>query len=57
MFMQELSLGCKPEEAKEIELVLSGKDCTHHGVKRIGETVSQAPCNISMIMLCGMDST
>ena len=57
MFMQELSLGCKPEEAKEIELVLSGKDCTHHGVKRISETVSQAPCNISMIMLCGMDST
>ena len=43
MFMQELSPGCKPEEAKGIELGLSGKDCSHHGVKRISKTVSQAP--------------
>ena len=43
MFMQELSLRCRPEDTKGIELVLSGKDCSHHGVKRISETVSQAP--------------
>ena len=43
VFMQELSQGCRPKEAKGIELYLSGKDCSHLGVKCISETMSQAP--------------
>ena len=42
VFMQELSQGCRPEEAKGIEVFLSGKDCSHLGVKCISETMSRA---------------
>ena len=43
VFMKELSQGCMPEEAMGIVLGLGGGDCTHGGVKCIGETMSQTP--------------
>ena len=43
VFMQELSRGCRAKEAKGIELYLSGKDCSHLGVKCISEIMSHAP--------------
>ena len=43
VFMQELSRGCRAKEAKGIELYLTGKDCSHLGVKCISETMSHTP--------------
>ena len=43
VFMLELSQCCRPKEAKGIELYLSGKDCTHLGVKCISEIMSHTP--------------
>jgi len=43
VFMQELSRGCRAKEAKGIELYLTGKDCSHLGVKCISEIMSHTP--------------
>jgi len=43
VLMKELRQGFMSEEAKGIEIGLSGVDCSHRGVKCIGETMSQTP--------------